>query len=71
MIKFSSWRKLIRLYAWWMRQRFNLKCKGKSGLPYSPTHVGTDNPTQHLRTGSWPKDQPKEDRSDAAERVQP
>ena len=41
------------------------------GLPYTPTHAGKDDPTQHLRTASWPEDQPKEDRSDAAERVQP
>ena len=41
------------------------------GLPYSPTHPGKNDPTQHLRTASWPQDQPKEDRSDAAESVQP
>ena len=35
------------------------------------SHAGKENPTKHLRTASWPEDQPKEDRSDAAERVQP
>ena len=40
------------------------------GLPYSITHAGKDDPTQHLRTASWPDDQPKEDISDTAERVQ-
>ena len=40
-------------------------------LPYSPTHAGKDDPTQHLCIASWPEDQPKEDRSDVAERVQP
>ena len=47
-------------------------CRWSSlGLPYLPTHAGKDDPTQHLRTASWPEDQPKEDRSDAAERIQP
>ena len=47
-------------------------CRWSSfGLPYSPTHAGKDDPNQHLRTVSWPEDQPKEDRSDAVERVQP
>ena len=47
-------------------------CRWSSfGLPYSPTHAGKDDPTQYLRTASWLEDQPKEDRSDAVERVQP
>ena len=47
-------------------------CRWSSlGPPYSPTHAGKDDPTQYLRTASWLEDQPKEDRSDAVERVQP
>ena len=46
-------------------------CRWSSlGLPYKPTRAGKDDPTQHLHTASWPTDQQKEERSDAAERFQ-
>ncbi|KAL9974310.1 hypothetical protein ACROYT_G011331 [Oculina patagonica] len=31
--KYSSWTKLCRQYAWWMRYKFNLRCKAKKTSP--------------------------------------
>ena len=31
--RYSSWKKLCRHYAWWMRFRFNLRCKAKKISP--------------------------------------
>lgn len=31
--RYFSWRKLVRLYAWWMRYKFNLRCKAKKLSP--------------------------------------
>ena len=31
--KYSTWKSLIRLYAWWIRYKFNLRCKVKRVSP--------------------------------------
>ena len=33
--KYSSWRRLVRLYAWWIRYKFKLKCKVNKESPPS------------------------------------
>ena len=33
--RFSSWRKLVRVYAWWMKYKFKLKCKVNKKCPSS------------------------------------
>lgn len=33
--RYSSWRKMVRVYSWWMRYKFKLECKVKKQCPPS------------------------------------